>query len=84
MTKDNFFDCDPSLPDALGAGIIHEEFKEAKELMDIVTNLVNIYDDQIAVELALERYLCEYTSKNSLVSHSESDNDISCILYTDM
>ena len=41
-------------------GHILEEFKEVKEIEGIISNIVNIYTDQIAVEMAVEKYLCEY------------------------
>ncbi|XP_013417607.2 tubulin-specific chaperone D-like [Lingula anatina] len=42
--------------DALGEGLIHEEFKEADEVSNIISTLKDIYTDQIAVEMALERF----------------------------
>jgi len=41
-------------------GCFLEEFKEAKEITNIIASLNNIYRDQIAVERALERFQCEH------------------------
>jgi hypothetical protein len=41
-------------------GSLHEEFKESTEVKGIIENLPSIYNDQIAVELALERFLCKW------------------------
>jgi len=46
-------------------GCFLEEFKEAKEVTNIIANLSNIYKDQIAVERALERFQCEHFSLNN-------------------
>ena len=43
-------------------GTVLEEFKEVKEVQNIIKNIANIYGDQIAVEMALERYLGEWQS----------------------
>lgn len=45
--------------DYLALGNVLEEFKEVDELKGIIGNLSSIFKDQIAVEMALERYLCE-------------------------
>ena len=46
--------------DEVYRGCFLEEFKEAKEVTNIIANLSNIYKDQIAVERALERFQCKY------------------------
>jgi len=45
--------------DEVSHGCFLEEFKEAKEITNIIASLSNIYSDQIAVERALERFQCE-------------------------
>jgi len=40
-------------------GSFLEEFREAKEVTNIIASLSDIYKDQIAVERALERFQCE-------------------------
>ena len=40
-------------------GHVLEEFKESEEIKGIISTLRSIHNDQIAVELALERCLCE-------------------------
>ena len=40
----------------LSSGCILEEFKEAKEVHQIIGNVCNIYDQQIPVEMAIERF----------------------------
>ena len=49
--------------DRLNEGSFHEEFKQVEEVRGIIANLINIYKDQISVELAVERFLCEYCFK---------------------
>ena len=39
---------------------ILNEFKEVDEVRSLIENLENIYADQISVETAHERYLCEF------------------------
>jgi len=52
--------------DEVQHGCFLEEFKEAKEITNIIASLSNIYKDQIAVERALERFQCEhFTFMNS-------------------
>ena len=46
--------------DEVQHGCFLEEFKEAKEITNIIASLNNIYRDQIAVERALERFQCEH------------------------
>jgi len=41
-------------------GCFLEEFREAKEVTNIIASLSNIYKDSIAVERALERFQCEH------------------------
>jgi len=45
--------------DEVHHGCFLEEFKESKEIKDIISSLSSIYSDQIAVERALERFQCE-------------------------
>ena len=40
----------------LSSGCILEEFKEAKEVHKIIGNVGNIFDQQIPVEMAIERF----------------------------
>ena len=40
----------------LSSGCILEEFKEAKEVYQIISNVSQIYDQQIPVEMAVERF----------------------------
>jgi hypothetical protein len=37
-----------------------EEFKEAQEIQSIIASITTIYDNQVAVEIALERFQCKY------------------------
>ena len=37
-------------------GCIHEEFKEVKEVKGIIDSIVGIYENDIAVEMAVERF----------------------------
>ena len=46
----------------LQEGIIHDEFKEVDEVKGIISSLSSIFGDSIAVELAVERCLCECLS----------------------
>jgi len=46
--------------DEVRHGCFLEEFKEAKEVTNIIASLSDIYKDQIAVERALERFQCEH------------------------
>jgi len=48
--------------DEIRHGCFLEEFKEAKEVTNIIASLSDIYKDQIAVERALERFQCEHLS----------------------
>jgi len=48
------------MSDEVQHGYFLEEFKEAKEITNIIANLRNIYQDQIAVERALERFTREH------------------------
>jgi len=44
--------------DEVHHGCILDEFKEVKEITNIISSLSAIYNDQIAVERALERFQC--------------------------
>jgi hypothetical protein len=41
-----------------GVSCLLDEFKEMAEITDIISSVVNIYSDQLAVEIALERFQC--------------------------
>ena len=51
--------------DEVRRGCFLDEFKEAKEVTNIIASLSNIYTDQIAVERALERFQCEHVYLNN-------------------
>lgn len=42
--------------DVAQKGSLHEEFLEASEVETLTNSLAGIYKDQIAVELAIERF----------------------------
>lgn len=46
--------------DAIGLGCALEEFKEIDDVKGLISTIPDIYNDQIAMETALERYLCKY------------------------
>jgi len=45
--------------EAIGFGCVHEEFKEIEDIKGLINSIQDIYTDQIAVEVALEKYLCK-------------------------
>ena len=49
------------MPAALAMGGTLEEFKEVEEVKKLIEDIVNIYKDNIAVELTCERMQCTYT-----------------------
>ena len=60
MTVTGGKDGNPDVYDTLEQGSTLEEFKELDEVRTIIASLSNIYGDQIAVEMAIERFLCKY------------------------
>ncbi|KAK2172898.1 hypothetical protein NP493_921g01087 [Ridgeia piscesae] len=50
------------MPAALSMGGALEEFKEVEEVKKLIADIVNIYKDEIAVELTVERMQCIFAS----------------------
>lgn len=46
--------------DAFKECYILEEFKEIDEVKSLISNLVNIYSEQIASETSFERFTCKW------------------------
>ena len=42
------------------AGSTHEEFAEVDEVKGLITSLATVYNDQIPMELAVEKFTCMY------------------------
>lgn len=46
--------------EAIGFGCVHEEFKEIEEVKGLINTIPDIYNDQISVEVAQEKFLCKF------------------------
>ena len=43
----------------ISSGSVHDEFKEYKEVKGLIESINHVYNNQIAVEMAVERFQCE-------------------------
>ena len=48
-----------SADDKISSGSIKDAFKEVKEVEEIIKSLNHVYKNQIAVEMAVERFQCK-------------------------
>jgi len=58
------------MPAALSMGGALEEFKEVEEVKKLIADIVNIYKDEIAVELTVERMQCTCMSPESSLENT--------------
>lgn len=49
-------------PGVHGGGAAHEEFKEVQEVLGLIDKIPNICNDQLAVEVAVDRFRCKLIS----------------------
>ena len=40
--------------------VVHERFKEIDEVKDLITNLENICNNTVAMEMSAERFTCKF------------------------
>ena len=43
----------------ISSGSVHDEFKEYKEVKGLIESINHVYNNQIAVEMAVERFQCK-------------------------
>jgi len=56
--------------EAIGFGCVNEEFKEIKEVIELIDSLKNVYTDQIATETVVEKFTCKLALLFWDISHS--------------